>query len=399
MSITSFLSRINPQISVQEFRQRIDRIREEMDRMGLDGMLVYGDEYRKENLRYVSNFWPIFERGALFIPRNGEPIYAGAPEGEQYVREMCQWRDVRNLKEFLCVSVVDEIDYPLATISRLDDVVSETIGSGRRLGAVGINDMPGIILDRIKNSKDGLELVDASAIINKMRLTKSPAEIECLKEAGRIACIGYEQLMKTAVPGATELEAAGAGEGAARMAGAEAITFMVFGSGERTNTIIGRPTGKVIQDGDMIMASLAVQYEGYVSTVDFPFVAGKASPEQREFLRDLMIGTSIAVDHMKPGRPMCELVKSVRDYFRKRGLSPYDVYPPMHGIGLAEAEAPYPDENSTAYFAPGMTVNTDISLFGIPNIGGNRVEEGLLITETGVESITPLIRELCEAAI
>ncbi|MHB9036623.1 MAG: M24 family metallopeptidase [Armatimonadota bacterium] len=399
MSIASCLFKGSPHISASEFAQRTDRMREEMDRMGLDAMLVYGDEYRKENLRYVSNFWPIFERGALFIPINGVPIYAGAPEGEQYAREMCHWQDIRNLKEFLCVSVVDEIDYPLATISRLDDVVAESIGSGRRLGVVGLNDMPGIILDRIKESKNGLELVDASPIINKMRLTKSSTEIECLREAGRLACIGYRELMKTAIPGSTELEAAGAAEGATKMAGAEAISFMVFGSGARTNTIIGRPTNKVIEDGDMIMASLAVQYEGYVATVDFPFVAGDASAEQREFLKTLMEATQIAVDHMRPGRPMCELVKSVRDYFRRHDLSHYDVYPPMHGIGLAEAEAPYPDENSRAYFEPGMTINTDISLFGLPGVGGNRVEEGLLITDTGVESITPFIRELCEASL
>lgn len=390
---------ISPRIEAAEFGQRIDGIREEMRRIGLDGMMVYGDEYRKENLRYVSNFWPIFERGALFIPPVGEPIYAGAPEGEQYVREMCRWQDVRNVKEFLCVSVVDEIDYPLATICGLDEVVAETIGKGRRLGVVGLNDMPGIILDRVRGSKDALELVDASAIINRMRLTKSPAEIACLKEAGRIACIGYEQLMKAAVPGATELEAAGAAEGAARMAGAETISFMVFASGERTDTIIGRPTRKVIEDGDMVMAALALQYEGYVSTVEFPFVAGRASAEQREFVHHLMAATSIAVDHMRPGQPMCELVQSVRDYFRANGLSPYDVYPPMHGIGLAEAEAPYPDENSKSDFEPGMTVNTDISLFGVPGVHGNRVEEGLLLTETGVESITPLIRELCEKGL
>ncbi len=86
----------------------------------LDALMVYGDEYRKENLRYVSNFWPIFERGACFIPRRGTPILAGAPEGERYAREMSAWDDVRNIKEFACVSVPEEIDYPLATFSSLN---------------------------------------------------------------------------------------------------------------------------------------------------------------------------------------------------------------------------------------------------------------------------------------
>jgi len=70
-----------------------------MEQHNLDGVAVYGDEYRKENLRYVSNFWPIFERGMCFIPQNGDPILTGAPEGEVYAREMSIWQDIRNVKE------------------------------------------------------------------------------------------------------------------------------------------------------------------------------------------------------------------------------------------------------------------------------------------------------------
>ena len=69
-------------IPKEEFQQRIDKIKEYMTKEQLDVILVYGDEYRKENLRYVSNYWPIFERGALLITTEGEPIVLCAPEGE-----------------------------------------------------------------------------------------------------------------------------------------------------------------------------------------------------------------------------------------------------------------------------------------------------------------------------
>ena len=74
-------------------------------------------------------------------------------------------------------------------------------------------------------------------------------------------------------------------------------------------------------------------------------------------------------------------------------MTEYDLYPPLHGCGLAEAESPYPDENSTAIFEAGMTVNTDVSLFGHPH-GSNRIEESLLVTETGYESMSKLVRQL-----
>lgn len=385
-------------ISRNEFTARTERIQSSMERAGLDAMLVYGDEYRKENLRYVCNFWPIFERGACFIPRSGRPVFAGAPEGEIYAREMCVWDDVRNVKEFACVSVPEEIDYPLATFSSLQEILCETMNGGKKLGLVGRFDMPGPIFDRIRNAIDGLEVVDAENILYELRLIKTPAEIECLREAGRQACTGYRKLMEYAVPGNTELEAAGAAEGAARAAGAEDINFTVFGSGKRAETIIGRPVNKVIEDGDMIMAALAVQYEGYVATVEYPFVAGNASDGQKRFLSALFEAANEQQKYLRDGVPAAEMVQAVKNVFKRHGLSEYDVYPPMHGIGLAEAESPYPDLDATYSLKAGMCVNSDVSLFGHPD-GSNRIEEGFVITADGPESLTPFIRKMVAEGI
>jgi len=385
-------------ITEYEFSERIRRTHQVLEEQKLDGMMVYGDEYRKENLRYVSNFWPIFERAACFIPKTGKPILAGAPEGEKYAAEMCIWQDIRNIKEFACVTVPEEIEYPLAKFSSLVEILAETLHGGKKLGVVGLLDMPASILDRIKSAVVGLEIVDVSHILQQMRIIKSQAEVDCLEEAGRIACTGYEKLIATAIPGNTELMAAGAAEGAARMAGAEDITFMVFGSGLRADTIIGRPTQKIIEDGDMIMAALAVQYEGYVSTVEFPFVAGKATEGQKHFLAVLFEAANAQYDHLKEGVVMGEMVNAVKSVFRKHHLEEYDVYPPMHGIGLAEAESPYPDENNRDIFQKGMCVNSDISLFGHPH-GSNRIEEGFIIGSEGPQSITTYIRELCKKGV
>ncbi|MDQ2839772.1 MAG: M24 family metallopeptidase [Acidobacteriota bacterium] len=381
-----------------EFVDRIARIQAALEAQKLDALMVYGDEYRKENLRYVSNFWPIFERGACFIPRDGDPILAGAPEGERYAREMYPWRDLRNIKEFACVSVPEEIEYPLATFSSLKEIIGEVLRGGRRLGVIGRWDMPGPIFDRVITALPGLEITESDSILRELRLMKSANEISCLREAGRIACLGYDKLLALAMPGKTELEATGAAEGAARAAGAEGISFTVFGSGERANTIIGRPTGKVIQDGDMVMAALAVQYQGYIATVEYPFVAGTATHAQKRFLGALFEAAAVQVGYLKNGVISGEMVRAVKGVFRKHKLEQYDIYPPMHGIGLAEAESPYPDENATYPLRAGMCVNSDISLFGHP-AGSNRIEEGFVIAESGCESLTPSIRAACAAGI
>ena len=382
-------------INKAEFEKRIDNIRSEMDRMDLSALIVYGDEYRKENLRYVSNFWPIFERGALFIGKQGKPILAGAPEGERYAKEMSPWKEYKNLKEFMCVTVPEEIDYPFAEFASVEELVPEILADGKNLGVVGLDFMPEAFLTKLRQAAKTANIVPADDILIKLRLIKSPSEIQCLKKAGELACIGYQELMKEAMPGNTELYATGTAEGAARKAGAEAITFTVFGSGKRSETIIGRPTEKIIEDGDMIMAAFAVQYEGYVSTVEFPFVAGTASAKQKELIRTLIDAANEGFKYLRDGIPAKNFVSSVRNLFRAREVERYDLYPPLHGCGLAEAESPYPDEKTDLILKKGMTVNTDVSLWGTPG-GSNRLEEGFVITDKGFESLTPFIRTLGE---
>ena len=118
-------------IAQTEFVARIERIQEAMARNRLSGLMVYGDEYRRENLRYVCNFWPIFERGACFIPRKVSRSWPGRPEGEKYAREMWSWHDVRNIKEFACVTVPEEIDYPLACFLLPKEILGKSLGEAK----------------------------------------------------------------------------------------------------------------------------------------------------------------------------------------------------------------------------------------------------------------------------
>lgn len=384
-------------IPKEEFAQRLERMRREMAASGLDALFVYGDEYRKENLRYVSNYWPIFERGGFLTGTTGEPVVLCAPEGEKLAREMSVWPDVRLLPDFLCVTVPDEIDYPLATYSSFKKLAEGLRASGKleRLGVSGMEDMSESLLNRLRNAF-GCELVNADAILYKLRLTKSANEVACLKEAARIADEGMKAIMQADIIGLTEVQACAIAEAKARQEGAEHIIFTVFGSGERTATIVGRPsTTKVIEDGDMIMLALAVQYEGYVATCEAPFAVGNYSEQTRRVIDTLIRASAAGLPYLKAGRPMKNFVCAVRNYFREAGLSEYDVYPPLHGIGCAEAESPYPDENTETLFEVGMTCNTDISLFGLPG-GSNRIEEGFVITENGAQTLSPFVRAYCE---
>ena len=383
-------------IPQSEFESRRDVILKSLKERKVDAIFVYGDEYRKENLRYVSNVWPLFERGAAVFSDVADPIVLCAPEGIELTREMSAWQDIRIVPDFLCVTVPDEIEYPLAVFTSFKKVAEELrekVCALSKLGVVGLDAMSEALVNSLRSSF-GAELVDMNDLLFDMRKVKSENEIACLREAARIADAAYKVLMSSDIIGLTEIQAAGIIEGAARKEGAEHIIFNVMGSGERTNTIIGRPAYKVIEDGDMIMCALAVQYEGYVATCEVPFAVGNYSAETKRVLDVLIKASSAGIAQLRPGNPMKNFVKAVREVFRTEGLSEYDVYPPLHGIGCAEAESPYPNEETEAVFEVGMTCNTDISLFGLKG-GSNRIEEGFVITENGADTLSPFCRSHC----
>jgi Xaa-Pro aminopeptidase len=366
-----------------------------MKERDIDACLIYGDEYRKENLRYVSDYWPIFERGAMIVTSSMDPIVLAAPEGEQVCREKSAWSDIRLIPDFACVTVPDEIEYPFAHYTDFRKIFREVAEQTalKRFGIVGIDAMSHGVYQSIASALDGVEIVDANELLYALRTKKTQHEIASIKNAARIADEGYKALMAAAVVGRTELEVAAAAYGAAISAGAEHIPFCLVASGERVNTIIGRPSEKTIEDGDMLMAALAVQYNGYVATVGFPFVVGSRSERQGLFIDKLVEANERAISYIKPGGKQSDLVRAVKQYFHEQGVSQYDLYPPLHGCGVAEAEMPYPNERSTGVFEAGMTVNTDVSLFGHPD-GSNRVEEGFVITEQGCEPMSKLVRQL-----
>lgn len=66
-------------ITREELERRLALLRAKMQEEKLDAVFVYGDEYRKESLRYVSNYWPIFDRGALLAGATGEPSVCPPP--------------------------------------------------------------------------------------------------------------------------------------------------------------------------------------------------------------------------------------------------------------------------------------------------------------------------------
>jgi len=381
-----------------EFQARLQRLRQVMQAEAIDLFLIYGDEYRREHLRYVSNYWPIFERGMLVVGLSGDPVLLVAPECFYYAKETSVWSDLRIVKEMEMAYVADQIEYSADSIYTTLEAVFKDILHGKRLNKVevcGIDAMSVITHDAIKQAAAGAEVVNGDKVIYGMRLIKSQVEIQALRKVWQVCDQGYKAILDADLVGLTETQAAALGEKAARDAGAEQIVFSIFATGSRTDTVIGRATEKVIQKGEIVMACLAVQYDGYIASDEWPFVAGgRPSSGQLDLIRHLIVAEDLGIQMVKEGVVAGQVVAAIRDYFAANGLTKYDLYPPIHGNGLAEAESPYPDEHTRYTFKSGMGVNFDVSLFGVPGVGSNRVEEGFIVEADGMIVLSELISQL-----
>ncbi|MBM3710071.1 MAG: aminopeptidase P family protein [Actinobacteria bacterium] len=385
-------------INKAEIETRVNRIREIMDRDKIDVFLIYGDEYRRENLRYLSNYWPIFERGIVAIGLKSEPVLLVSPECFHIAKEMSVWQDIRLIREVGMSYVPEEVEFTNIDFTNLADVIKElTAGKHRiRVKLAGIDAMSVILFRIIETTLKNAEIISGDKDIYNLRYIKSPLEIRLLKNAWEICDKAYKEVLDTDIIGLTEKQVAAIGEKAAFDSGAESIVFSIFCSGERTNTVVGRPSDKVINKNDMIMYALCIQYEGYIASNEWPFIAGGGgSKEQNDFIYHLVNAENLGVKNLKNGVRLGTIVKSIRKYFSDNGLERFDLYPPIHGNGLSEAESPYPDENSPAPLLKGIGINFDVSLFGSP-VGSNRIEEGFVMGEEEPIVLSGLISRLRE---
>jgi len=385
-------------ISKSEIEMRINKIKEIMVKDNIDVFFVYGDEYRRDNLRYVSNYWPIFERGIVAIGRNDEPVLLASPECFNVAKEMSVWQDIRLIREVGMSYVPEEVEFTNTDFTNLGDVVKElTSNKSRvRIKVAGIDAMNVILFNIIETTLKNAEIINGDKDLYDLRYIKSPLEIKLLKDAWEICDKAYKQVLQTDIISLTEKQVAAIGEKAAFDSGAESIVFSIFCSGDRTNTVVGRPSDKVINKNDMIMYALCIQYEGYIASNEWPFIAGgKGSKEQNDFIYHLVNAEDLGVKSLKNGTKLGTIVKSIRKYFLDNGLEQFDLYPPIHGNGLSEAESPYPDENSQVPLLTGIGINFDVSLFGSP-VGSNRIEEGFVMSENGPIILSEFISRLRE---
>lgn len=377
-------------IPENEYRARIQRLKENLDANNLDAVLLFGNEHDQGDIRYFSNYRPMLERSSLFIPLEGKPILLSGPECFLLAKDTSIIEDVRICED---LQIPGE-EYPNVEMKTLDGIVSEVLGSKKynpRIGLVHMDYVPHFLANSVKRTMKNIETIDFSKNVENMRAIKSEAEIDIIRRNYRLASHGLISGLNYTREGLLETDIAAEAASYMWRRGPEQMShIMMISSGEKTRAPLSFPTDKVrINEGDLVIIGLGVVYEGYYSDHSMTTYVGNVNREVKEVMKVCWEAKERAVHKVEPGIRGKDVDRAARSLVKEAGYGDNCAYGVGHGVGLQHAEPPMLGPRSKVKLRPGMVFAIDVGLWDLP-FGGLRFEEGVLVTEKGHERLTKI---------
>jgi Xaa-Pro aminopeptidase len=391
-------------ITQAEFRQRVLRCQEELNKSGLDGVLIHSNEAEMAGVRYFSDFWPIFEAAGVFIPATGEPALLVGPESETFARGRSAIQAIYTMIEYREPA---DPDYPGLAVTSFADVFRKHCrATPQRLGIVGWTIFPMPVMEGLRAALPNTDIVQAEHVVRVLRAVKSPAEIACLAEAFRISELALAAVVKSLRVGISELELVGVAQQVMYANGAEYEGHPPYIlSGPKSSDAISRPQHRLIKAGEMIQLNIGARVGGYSSSVGRPACIGKMPAQLRELSEFGLEAHHWTYKALRPGVQAAEIASTYEAWVRSRGMAEYLLYGPCHGLGIIEVEPPWIEKSSTYTLQPGMTFQADTffqtpagSRLAVNGRFGLRWEDGVVITDSGNRLLSGADPQIIEVA-
>jgi Xaa-Pro aminopeptidase len=357
-------------------QERCRRLSAAMGEAGCDAVLVYGNAWQCDYVRYVTDF-PVIEGEAM-------ALFLADGETQLFVESLGDADRAR-------------LQTPHVRVVSCDDLIDTVMGHLARLGNRRIASAPATLMPYgIQRSEIAAKIEDGTAMIDRLLLAKSPLEIEAVRRAAEIADRGYRVFMDAVKIGRKEYELVADVEAFFREAGCPE-NFMILGSGGREVRGMHPPGERRIEHGDLVTTELTPAVDGYYAQVCRTLVAGEPSRAQlRAF--DVYI-EAVAAGHaiLKAGVTAGAVAKAENDVFRKHDLGVYctSEYTRVrgHGVGLFVDNPPHILEDVETVLPAGSTVIVHPNTYH-PDVGYMVLGEVAVVNEGGYETFSELPREL-----
>ncbi|PEF06096.1 aminopeptidase [Bacillus thuringiensis] len=348
---------------------RITNIQKQLHNYGIDGLLIT----KKENRQYATNFTG--SAGVVLIAAH-KAIF------------VTDFRYVDQAKTEIKAAEI------IMHKGNLEEEVANQV-SKLNIQKLGIEDN-NMTLQQFKKLQKYIhtEMVPVCEIIEDIRLIKDTSEIETMKIAATIADEAFHHIVTFLKPGISETDVRDELEFFMRKKGATSSSFQIIvASGVRSSLPHGVASNKIIERGDIVTLDFGALYDGYCSDITRTVAIGEPSEEFQKIYNVVREALKRGTEAIKPGETAKSIDDITRSYITEHGYGQYFGHSTGHGLGLEIHEPLRLSQESKATLQEGMVVTVEPGIY-IPNWGGCRIEDDIVITKDGYDVITKSNREL-----
>lgn len=343
--------------------KRIDRLYEMINRLNVEGIIITS----YPNIFYYSNFTS--EDCILYINKNSAYLITDSRYTLQAKRQCKSFQIIiRNS------SYVNELK-KLVTQGKI--LFEESLSFA--------------FYDEI-NKIDGIELTSVN--IDYLRNIKDESEIKKIKKACNIASKCYKHILNFVTPGMKEIDVANEMIRYMKELGASKESFeTIVASGKRGALPHGAASNKKLSKGEFITLDFGCIYKGYCSDITRSFAIGKPSKKMIEIYNVVKHAQELAIKSVKAGIKASEIDKVAREYIESKGYGKYFTHSTGHGVGIEVHDPISISSSSDIILEENMVITVEPGIY-IPNFGGIRIEDDVLVKNDGNEILTKASKKL-----
>ena len=240
----------------------------------------------------------------------------------------------------------------------------------------------------------GNRLRPLSYVVERQRMMKDEEEIGKIRAAVLLASGLFEQIIKFVRPGVYESDVAAELEYAARKAGAQEMSFpTIVASGKRSALPHGRASRQRIPERGFVVFDFGVILDGYCSDMTRTLYVGRPSEQARNMYNAVRDAQQAGLDAVGAGVSAGEVDQAARQVLRRAGWGRYFTHSTGHGVGLEIHEPPRLASGERELLCAGMVVTVEPGAY-VPEEGGVRIEDMVVVGNRASEVLTPTSKEL-----
>jgi Xaa-Pro aminopeptidase len=264
----------------------------------------------------------------------------------------------------------------------------------KRLGAEAVHVSHSAWLNLAKELGKAVKLKPADRHAEQLRMVKSAEEIAAIRLSVKTCSLAFERAVKKIRLSMSELDLAAELDYQMRRAGAQGPSFdTIVATAERSAFPHAQPTARRLESNRLLLVDMGASQDGYASDMTRMLHLGKPGRNAMRLYTAVREAQQAGLEAVRPGVRASAVDRASRDSLRRVGLDKLFSHSTGHGLGLEIHEEPRLGKNVDTLLEPGMVVTVEPGVYQ-EGFGGVRIEDTVLVTQTGVEVLTPTSKEL-----